>query len=88
VAAVVAEQKVISISGGATPAGYTLAPGEGLEAQAVTATFDGSGAGAAFLPTLSFYDPAGNLLARQYAEQQEVGQVSEVTFAPFLKRTS
>lgn len=81
-------QNSITISGGEAPAGYTLAPGESFEIQSVSATFDGTSAGAAFLPALSFYDAAGNLLARQYAEQQEVGQVSEVTFAPFLRRTS
>lgn len=78
----------IDVPGGTAPQGYTLAPGEAMQLEAVTATFDGSAAAAAFLPTLSFYAQSGELLARQFAEQQEVGQVSEVTFAPFLKKTT
>lgn len=80
--------QVVAMGGGDAPVAYQLSAGQAVEPQAVSATFDGSGAAAAFLPALSFYDPSGNLLARQYAEQQEIGQVSEVTFAPFLRKTS
>ena len=80
--------KPIDVPGGTAPQGYKLPPGEAMQVEAVTATFDGSSAGGAFLPTLAFYAQSGELLARQFAEQQEVGQVSEVTFAPFLRKTS
>ncbi len=78
----------IDIPGGEAPQGYTLAPGEAMQVEAVTATFDASAAAGAFMPTLSFYAQSGELLARQFAEQQEVGEVSEVTFAPFLRKTT
>lgn len=83
-----ADTTQIAVEGGATPRPYKLSQGEAFAPESVAATFDGTGAGGAFLPTLSFYGPSGRLLARQYAEQQEVGQVSEVTFAPFLRKTS
>jgi hypothetical protein len=82
----VAPFELIDVSGGAAPRDYTLSPNEQMAISAVTATFDGTGAGGAFLPTLSFYAPSGELLARQFAEEQEAGEVSEVTFAPFLRR--
>ena len=71
---------------GPTPQEYVLGNSEAFAVEAVSALFDGSGAAGPFLPTVSFYSSAGRLIARQFAEEQTAGEVSEVTFAPFLRR--
>jgi hypothetical protein len=63
---------------------YTLADGEALAPQSVSARFDGTGAGAAFLPVLSLYAQSGELLSRTFPDDTiAAGATSEVTFAPF-----
>jgi hypothetical protein len=69
-----------------SPFAYQLAPNESWTPLSVSAIFDGSAAGAEFLPCLSFYAQSGELIARTFpADAQEVGDVAEVTFAPFLR---
>lgn len=67
--------------------GYTLPPNLAFRPTAVTALFDGSGSGSAFLAALSFYSSSGQLLARQFPESSiGAGESVEATFAPFLDR--
>jgi hypothetical protein len=67
------------------PSQYTLSPREALIPESVTATFDGSLAAGAFLPTLSIYAQSGELLARCPATSVAAGDSAEVTFAPLLR---
>jgi hypothetical protein len=67
------------------PSQYTLAPRQAIIPESVTATFDGSGAAGAFLPTLSIYAQSGELLARCPATSVSAGNSAEVTFAPLLR---
>src|SRR4051794_3557903 len=69
----------------AAPSTYTLAPNEAFVPESVTASFDGSGAAGAFLPTLSVYAQSGELLARSPATEVGAGDSAEVTFAPLLR---
>jgi hypothetical protein len=69
----------------AAPSTYTLAPNEAFVPESVTASFDGSGAAGAFLPTLSVYAQSGELLARSPASEVAAGSSAEVTFAPLLR---
>jgi hypothetical protein len=67
------------------PSQYTLAPRQAIIPESVTATFDGSLAAGAFLPTLSIYAQSGELLARCPATSVAAGSSAEVTFAPLLR---
>src|SRR6267142_368214 len=69
----------------AAPSTYKLAPSEAFVPEAVTATFDGAGAGGTFLPTLSIYSQDGKLIARSPATAITAGNSAEVTFAPLLR---
>jgi hypothetical protein len=69
----------------AAPSEYTLAPREAFIPESVTATFNGTGAAGAFLPTLSIYAQSGELLARSPATEVAAGSSAEVTFAPLLR---
>jgi hypothetical protein len=68
-----------------TPSQYQLAAGEGFTPESVTATFDGSGAAAAFLACLSIYAQSGELLGRTFPEEVAAGDIAKVTFAPLLR---
>lgn len=75
--------------GGTAPYAYTLAASEAFQPQTVTATFDGSGAGGTFLPTLSLYAQDGTLLGRwPVADADEVaaGGSAEVSWFRNLRR--
>ena len=75
---------LIGKPGGAVPYAYELAPGEALAPSTVTAIFDGTGAGGAFLPALAFYAQSGELLSRTFTgEAVAAGASAEVTFSPF-----
>jgi hypothetical protein len=69
----------------AAPSTYELAGVEAFTPEAVTATFDGTLAASAFLPTLSVYAQSGELLSRSPASEVAVGSSAEVTFAPLLR---
>jgi hypothetical protein len=69
----------------AAPSTYKLAPSEAFIPESVTATFDGTGAGGSFFPTLSVYSQDGKLLARCPATSIAAGDSAEVTFAPLLR---
>jgi hypothetical protein len=72
----------------AAPAAYVLAAKESFQPNVVTATFDGSGAAAAFLPCCSIYSQDGKLISRTFPAQVAVGDVAEVTYGPFLPSPS
>lgn len=67
------------------PYTYTLATGEEWQPQTITATFDGTGAGSAFIPCLSLYSQDGTLRGRFPADQVTAGDTAQVTWAPFLR---
>jgi hypothetical protein len=68
------------------PSEYELTAGEAFVPESVTAEFDGSGAAGAFLACLSVYAQSGELLQRTFpADALNVGDVSQVTFAPLLR---
>lgn len=70
---------------GPAPAQVELSTANDLEPLSIVATFDGSGAGGAFLPCCSLYSPSGTLLSRTFPGQVSAGDVATVTFAPFLE---
>jgi hypothetical protein len=69
----------------ATPYEYTVPATLVVEPDACTAIFDGSGAGAAWLPTLSFFSPEGVLLASISAPIDPLapGDIRAVSWFPF-----
>lgn len=53
----------------------------------ISATFDGSGAGADFMPCVSFYTTDGRLIGRFQGEATvTAGDTAQETFAPFLSK--
>lgn len=67
------------------PAAYTIPNAQEIEPLVVTATLDGSGASAAFLPVLEIVSDGGIVIARIPAEQAiAVGGAAEVSWAPGL----
>jgi len=76
---------VILVNGpNATPFTYTLANSEAFEPRVITATFDGSAAGAAFWPCCSIYSNDGHLLGRFIPPASvPAGDTAEVTYGPF-----
>lgn len=75
-------------SPGAIPATYKFPPALDARLSSVSAVFDGSGAGGAFLACLSVYSQDGKLIGRFFpGSSVAAGDTAEVTFAPFLDRT-
>lgn len=71
--------------GGACPHRVPLAPAQNIRPYSITARWDGSGAGGAFLPCLAIYSQDGKLLSRTRPEQEfAAGDSGVVTYAPFL----
>ena len=68
-----------------TPSQYTLAGGEALAPESVTALFDGTAAAGPFLPCLAVYAQSGELLSRTFPNAVSAGDVVAVTFAPLLR---
>lgn len=74
---------------GPAPLSVKLAPRQAVAPQAATATFDGTGAAAPFVPCLSLYAQNGQLLARSpCGTTLAIGQSAEVTFSPFVPPSS
>lgn len=70
---------------GGLPATYVLPPGFDVRLDSVAATFDGSGAAAAFLACLAVYSQDNKLVGRWFPSQVfGAGDSGEVTFSPFL----
>jgi hypothetical protein len=65
------------------PLDYLIAPGQEIVLKAAFATFDGSGAGGAFLPTLRVVAPSGQVVG-EYVTDSTVaaGASAEVSFFP------
>jgi hypothetical protein len=68
-----------------TPSQYQLAAGESFTPEAVTASFDGSGAAGGFLACLSVYAQSGELLSRTFPAEVAAGDIAKVTYAPLLR---
>lgn len=71
----------------AAPYKYTIPGSLEVQPQTATATFDGSAASGNFVPALTFYSQAGNVIARLPLTSTTLtpGQSAEVTWAPFLR---
>lgn len=67
------------------PYAYVLASSEEFTPQAISAVFDGSGAGGDFQPCCSIYTQNGQLVSRDYPSTVTAGSSAEVTFHPFLR---
>jgi hypothetical protein len=86
----VAEPLTINVAQAAVnaPAVYTVPSSTSVEPLAAFARYDGTAAGSAFLPALTFYSTAGLILARVFPDTQvAAGGTADVTFAPFLGST-
>lgn len=70
----------------AAPLAYTVPNAQEIILKAAFATFDGSGAGAAFLPCVRIIS-SGNKIVGEYITDSSVaaGSSAEVSFAPFLR---
>lgn len=69
----------------ALPADYDLAPAAEIMPLAVRATWDGSGAGGAFVPALEIVAPGGMVVATCLAPVElAAGESARVTFAPAM----
>lgn len=69
----------------AAPYAYVLASSEEFTPQAISAVFDGSGAGGDFLPCCSVYTQNGQLVSRDFPSTVTAGDSAEVTYHPFLR---
>lgn len=67
-----------------TPSSYVLTGAWDFELLSVQATFDGSGAGSAFLPALQLLDPGGNVMASCVASSVAAGASAAVSWFPGL----
>lgn len=71
-------------NGQASPSEYELTQSQTLSPKSAVATFDGTGAGGAFLACLSFYAQNGALVTRVFPATPVVaGDVAAVSYAPF-----
>lgn len=89
--ATAADQIAISLPAvSSAPSDYVVPGSQEIELQTVTATFDGTGAGGAFLPALQIISDAGILLATFIDTSVSVaaGGSAEVTFGTFLRRAT
>jgi hypothetical protein len=71
---------------GEAPQSYTVPGAAILDLEAVTAYFDGTGAGTDWLPAVRIYDSSGHLMAQTVGETVAAGDGAQVTFAPFLNQ--
>lgn len=75
---------LIDFGGPAEQLEYQLGAGESFRPETVTASVDGSGAAAEFVPQLSLYAQSGQLLARTRTDDSvAAGSSGVATFAPF-----
>jgi hypothetical protein len=83
-------QVTILLSGSEpTPLAYTVPSAQDVQPLVCNATFDGSGAGGAFLPTIEIVNDAGIVISRvSTSTKVAAGASAEVTFAPFLRDES
>jgi hypothetical protein len=81
----------IPIPAGETAGGhitYLVPTAQAFELVSVTATFDGSGAGDAYIPVVEIYSDAGALVGRGQAPLVPLGDNAEVSFFPFGESAS
>lgn len=70
--------------GGAAPATVALAPGQEIQVESVSATFNGAAASGTFLACLAVYSQSGVLIGRWFpSTRMAVGDSGEVTYSPF-----
>lgn len=69
------------------PFAYTVAATDGFSPEAVSAQWDGSGAGGDFLPCVSYYNSDGVLLDRAFPDGVTLssGDTAEVSYRPFKR---
>lgn len=72
----------VAIPNGPAPQTHTVTHLDGVIPKAVQATFDGSGAGGAFLPTLIIAGKEGREVARIPAPEVAAGATAEVSWFP------
>lgn len=70
---------------GAAPQTYNTPGASILDLQAVSADFNGSGAGSDFKPAVQLLDSSGHVMATVVGETVTAGGSASVTFAPFLR---
>ena len=83
-----ATQEISGLGTSSAPLTYTVADAEGFDLAGVRATFDGTGAGGAFLPCVQILSPAGHVMAQTIGSSVLAGGSADVTFAPFLTNPS
>ena len=80
-----ADLQILATGVAAAPSDVVIPDSAEIQPKSVRATFDGSGAGGAFLPTLVLVSDAGHEAWRiPTAVPVEAGGSAEVTWAPFL----
>jgi hypothetical protein len=86
----VADVQISSPPVTAAPANYTLPGAAEFILKAVNADFDGSGAGAAFLPAVVILSPSGQVIARAVDQNVSVaaGASAEVSWFPGVKNAA
>ena len=77
-------QQILPGGQSSAPYTYTIPGSTAFSLLAVRATFDGTGAGGAFLPTVQLFSDSGVLMAQRTAPSVAATASADVTFAPFL----
>jgi hypothetical protein len=70
------------------PLTYTVPPSFSFTLMGVRASFDGGGAGGAFLPCVQLVSDSGQVMAQTIGSAVAAGDSADVTFAPFLRGAS
>lgn len=81
-------QETIPVQGlgtSAAPLAYPVAVGDSFDLMAAFASFDGSGAGSAWVPALQVLAPSGAVMVSTIGSSVAAGGSADVTFAPFLE---
>jgi hypothetical protein len=82
----VADTQIRGLGTGSAPLSYTVPGSQEIVLKSLFASFDGSGAGGAFLPCVRIVAPGGGVVAEYIADSAvAAGSSAEVTFAPFLR---
>jgi hypothetical protein len=79
----------ISVPGDpSVPLAYTVPGSTAFIPRTASATFDGSGAAGAFLPTMRWVSQSGQVIGRYTGPQVAAGSSAEVSWAPFLEQAA
>ena len=81
------QEAILAAGTSAAPLDYTIPPVQQLEAKAVHAIFDGTGASGSWVPVLQIVSDSGLVIANLPADKAlPAGGQADVTWAPFLGR--